>query len=47
MMTMLNSPERSLSDFIRLGNEAGLKFEKLWDCGDMGLVEYRLPESVA
>ena len=43
MMTMLNSEERRLEDFIRLGNEAGLKFEKLWDIGDTGVVEYRLP----
>lgn len=43
MMTMLNSEERRLEDFIRLGDEAGLKFEKLWDIGDMGVVEYRLP----
>jgi hypothetical protein len=42
MMTMLNSEERRLEDLIRLGDEAGLKFEKLWDIGDMGVVEYRL-----
>ena len=43
MMTKLNSEERQLDDFIRLGEAAGLKFEKLWDFGEMGLVEYRLP----
>ena len=43
MMTMLNSEERQLDDFIRLGEGAGLKFEKLWDFREMGLVEYRLP----
>ena len=42
-MAMLNSEERQLDDFVRLGNAAGLKFEKLWDFGEMGLVEYRLP----
>ncbi|KAF8815775.1 S-adenosyl-L-methionine-dependent methyltransferase [Phlegmacium glaucopus] len=43
MMAMLNSEERQLDDFVRLGEAAGLKFEKLWDFGEMGLVEYRLP----
>ena len=43
MMAMLNSEERQLDDFVRLGEGAGLKFEKLWDFGEMGLVEYRLP----
>ena len=43
MMAMLNSEERQLDAFVRLGEAAGLKFEKLWDFGEMGLVEYRLP----
>ena len=43
IMAMLNSEERQLDDFVRLGEGAGLKFEKLWDFGEMGLVEYRLP----
>jgi hypothetical protein len=43
MMTMLNSEERRLSDFIRLGDAAGLEFVKLWDFGETGLVEYKLP----
>lgn len=43
MLAMLNSEERQLDDFVRLGEGAGLKFEKLWDFGEMGLVEYRLP----
>ncbi|KAF9563367.1 S-adenosyl-L-methionine-dependent methyltransferase [Agrocybe pediades] len=42
MMTILNSEERRLSDFIRLGEAAGLKFVKFWDIGDTGLVEYKL-----
>jgi hypothetical protein len=45
MMSMLNSEERRLSDFIKLGEAAGLQFERLWDFGETGLVEYRLPES--
>ena len=43
MMTMLNSEERQLDGFIRLGEAAGLKYERLWDFGEMGVVEYRLP----
>ena len=43
MMVMLNSEERKLEDFVRLGEAAGLKFEKLWNVGEMALIEYRLP----
>lgn len=43
MMTIFNSQERQLDQFVRLGEAAGLKFEKLWDFGEMGLVEYCLP----
>ncbi|KAG6856203.1 hypothetical protein H0H87_006599 [Tephrocybe sp. NHM501043] len=39
MMTGLNSQERTLRDFIRLGDAAGLKFVKLWSVGEMGIVE--------
>jgi hypothetical protein len=45
MMTMLNSEERRLPEFIKLGEAAGLEFVKLWDLGEMGLVEYRLPKA--
>ena len=44
MMSMLNSEERRLSEFIKLGEAAGLEFVKLWDLGELGLVEYRLPK---
>jgi hypothetical protein len=44
MMVLLNSEERRLPEFIRLGEAAGLEFVKLWDLGEMGLVEYRLPK---
>ncbi|KAF9040755.1 S-adenosyl-L-methionine-dependent methyltransferase [Panaeolus papilionaceus] len=44
MMAMLNSEERHLSSFIKLGEAAGLRFEKVWDLGEMGLVEYRLAD---
>jgi len=42
MLCILNSEERRLDSFIKLGDASGLKFEKLWDFGEMGLVEYRL-----
>jgi hypothetical protein len=43
MMVMLNSQERRLEEFVKLGEEAGLRFEKLWDnIGEMGVVEFRL-----
>ncbi|EKM76021.1 hypothetical protein AGABI1DRAFT_79240 [Agaricus bisporus var. burnettii JB137-S8] len=40
MMTMLNSKERTLQDFIDLGETAGLQFVKIWEAGEMGLVEF-------
>ena len=45
MLAMLNSEERRLPEFIKLGEAAGLEFVKLWDLGEMGLVEYRLPNA--
>ncbi|KAH8829594.1 S-adenosyl-L-methionine-dependent methyltransferase [Flagelloscypha sp. PMI_526] len=42
MMCMLNSQERYIEDFIDLGNKSGLKFVKLWDLGDTGVVEYTI-----
>ena len=45
MMAMLNSQERRLPHFIRLGEAAGLEFVKLWDLGEMSLIEYRLPKA--
>jgi len=45
MMVMLNSQERYLEEFIKLGEEAGLRFEKLWDVGEMGVIEFRLAEA--
>ena len=43
MMAILNSEQRQLDHFVRLGEAAGLKYERLWDLGEMGLVEYCLP----
>jgi hypothetical protein len=42
MMVMANSQERRLEEFIKLGEEAGLKFVKLWYVGEMCAVELRL-----
>ncbi|KAF8058207.1 S-adenosyl-L-methionine-dependent methyltransferase [Lyophyllum atratum] len=39
MMTALNSQERTLDDFIRLGKAVGLNFVKLWSVGEMDIVE--------
>ena len=45
MMARMNGEERRLPEFIRLGEAAGLKFVKLWDFGEMGLIEYKLPKA--
>ena len=42
MMLMWNSKERTLEEFIKIGEEAGLSFVKLWNTGDLGLLEFRL-----
>ncbi|KAF9496922.1 S-adenosyl-L-methionine-dependent methyltransferase [Pleurotus eryngii] len=39
MMGFLNSKERTVDEFISLGVQSGLKFAKLWDAGETGLVE--------
>jgi hypothetical protein len=44
-MTMLlcyNSKERTLQEFVKLGEDAGLKFVKLWEFGELGAVEFGL-----
>ncbi|KAJ3576709.1 hypothetical protein NP233_g252 [Leucocoprinus birnbaumii] len=46
MMTLLNSGERTLDVFIRLGKLAGLRFVKLWETGEMGLVEFSLDSEI-
>jgi hypothetical protein len=40
MMTVLNSKERTLEDFIILGESAGLQFVKLWEAGELAVVEF-------
>lgn len=47
MMTLLNSRERTLEEFIQLGDAAGLEFAKLWETGEMGLVEFTLRDGGA
>lgn len=42
MMIIVNAKERTLSEFKKLGEEAGLKFEKLWNNGESDIVEFRL-----
>lgn len=41
MLSMFNAGERELSQFISLGEEAGLTFIKLWDLLEGGIVEFR------
>ncbi|TFK36164.1 S-adenosyl-L-methionine-dependent methyltransferase [Crucibulum laeve] len=43
MMAVLNSEERTVEHFKRLGEAAGLKFTRVWDLGESGLVEFGLP----
>ncbi|KAE9396648.1 S-adenosyl-L-methionine-dependent methyltransferase [Gymnopus androsaceus JB14] len=42
MMVLFNSQERHLEHFISLGKQAGLKFVKVWDLKETGLVEFAL-----
>ena len=45
MMVVLNGKERTLEEFVELGERAGFRFVKLWGgCGDLGLVEFRLEQ---
>ncbi|KAJ6590637.1 S-adenosyl-L-methionine-dependent methyltransferase [Mycena vulgaris] len=39
MMILINSKERTLDEYVKLGEEAGLRFVKVWDFGDMSGVE--------
>lgn len=40
MMIQFNSKERTLDEFIKLGESSGFRFEKLWDGGEAGIVEF-------
>ncbi|KAF4581763.1 hypothetical protein EYR40_002781 [Pleurotus pulmonarius] len=40
MMISFNSKERTLDEFIKIGEASGFRFEKLWDGGEAGIVEF-------
>ncbi|KAJ4478425.1 S-adenosyl-L-methionine-dependent methyltransferase [Lentinula aciculospora] len=40
MMTLLGSQERTLSEYINLCHQCGLKFSKLYEAGEMDLMEF-------
>ncbi|KAJ7651964.1 S-adenosyl-L-methionine-dependent methyltransferase [Mycena polygramma] len=40
MMSSFNSQERTLSQFIAMGAASGFEFVKLWDQGEVGLIEF-------
>ncbi|KJA28851.1 hypothetical protein HYPSUDRAFT_33246 [Hypholoma sublateritium FD-334 SS-4] len=42
MLATCNSQERTLQEFIDMGEKTGFKFVKLWDAGEAGLVEFRV-----
>jgi hypothetical protein len=42
MLLCYNSKERSLQEFVQIGEDAGLKFIKLWEFGELGAVEFGL-----
>ncbi|KDQ49688.1 hypothetical protein JAAARDRAFT_212075 [Jaapia argillacea MUCL 33604] len=43
MMAAFNGKERTLDDFINLGNRADLRFVRMCESGETGLVEFCLP----
>ncbi|KAJ7487261.1 S-adenosyl-L-methionine-dependent methyltransferase [Mycena galericulata] len=40
MLVLLNSQERTLPQFIAMGALSGFEFVKLWDLGEVGLMEF-------
>ncbi|KAI0081995.1 S-adenosyl-L-methionine-dependent methyltransferase [Panus rudis PR-1116 ss-1] len=42
MLTLVNSQERTLREFIQLGDDSGLVLTKVWDCGLSSALEFRL-----
>ncbi|KIJ34904.1 hypothetical protein M422DRAFT_262863 [Sphaerobolus stellatus SS14] len=42
MMVLFNSKERTLQEFVQLAEQTGFKFEKLWDSGEAGLLEFTI-----
>ncbi|THH26582.1 hypothetical protein EUX98_g7604 [Antrodiella citrinella] len=43
MMELLNSQQRTLVEYKRLGESAGLEFVKAYDCGELSALEFKLP----
>ncbi|KAJ6631080.1 S-adenosyl-L-methionine-dependent methyltransferase [Mycena sp. CBHHK59/15] len=43
MLLCYNAKERTLQELIKLGEASGLSFTKLWEFGELGAVEFRLP----
>ncbi|KAF9479528.1 S-adenosyl-L-methionine-dependent methyltransferase [Pholiota conissans] len=42
MLNSCNSQERTLQEFIDMGLRTGFRFERLWDAGEAGLVEFTI-----
>ncbi|EIM90607.1 S-adenosyl-L-methionine-dependent methyltransferase [Stereum hirsutum FP-91666 SS1] len=42
MMCCVNSMERTLDEFVELGNYTGYRFVKIWDAGEASLVEFAI-----
>jgi len=40
MMILCNSQERCLDHFVQLGKKAGLEFVKVWDVGELVVIEF-------
>ncbi|KXN85134.1 Sterigmatocystin 8-O-methyltransferase [Leucoagaricus sp. SymC.cos] len=40
MMVLCNSEERSLEHFVQLGRKSGLEFVKVWDLGELNVIEF-------
>ncbi|KZV90767.1 S-adenosyl-L-methionine-dependent methyltransferase [Exidia glandulosa HHB12029] len=40
MLACYNGAERTLDDFIRIGNAAGLQFSRLWEGGEVTVMEF-------
>ncbi|KAH6888349.1 S-adenosyl-L-methionine-dependent methyltransferase [Coprinopsis sp. MPI-PUGE-AT-0042] len=47
MMSLLNSTERTREEFAGIGAKAGLELVKVWDLGQLSLVEFKLGEVVS
>jgi ubiquinone/menaquinone biosynthesis C-methylase UbiE len=42
MMNLFNSRERTLGEFVSIGEKCGFKFSKLWDAGESAIVEFEV-----